>query len=156
VAENRSNNVILLPHRRRTRWRVVALRWGLHHDTNGSEPSPASTISDYDLHAFVDNALDPARRTRVQAFLARHPAVAADAAAYSRQNRMLRGLKRPPTPASPALSYLTTQLTDRLTRARFGRTAAYCVAAAVLALAIGLVISGEWVVMPHFAAAAGW
>ena len=156
MAENHATNVIVLPHRRRTRWRVGALRrWPLG-DTHGSEPPPASTISDYDLHAFVDNALDAGRRARVQAFLARHPAVAADAAAYSRQNRMLRGLKRSPTAVSPAQGYLAAQLAGRLTRARIARVAACCVAAAVIALAAGSLMTGDWGVVPHLVAAAGW
>ena len=155
VAENRSSNVIVLPYRRRTRWRVAAVRWWPHHDMHESELPPASTISDYDLHAFVDNALDAARRKRVQAFLAQHQAVAADAAAYSRQNCMLRALKRPPTPNSPALGYLAAQLAGRLRRARIVRVAACCVAATVLALAGWSFISADWVVLSHLVVAAG-
>lgn len=156
VAENRSSNVIVLPHRRRTRWRLAALRWWPHRDTHQPELPPASTISDYDLHAFVDNALDAVRRKRVQAFLAQHPALAADAAAYSRQNRMLRALKRPPKPSSPALGYLAVQLTFRLTRGRIARAAACCVAAAVIAFAGWSFISGDWVVVSRLIVAAGW
>ncbi|MGH6975046.1 MAG: anti-sigma factor family protein [Stellaceae bacterium] len=156
MAETRSSNVIVLPHRCRTRWRVTALRWWPHHDTHGPELPPASTISDYDLHAFVDNALDAERRKRVQAFFAQHPAVGAAAAAYSRQNRMLRALKRPPTLSSPALGYLAAQFVGRLTRARIAGLAACCVAAAVLALAGWSFISGDWVAVSHRIAAAGW
>lgn len=155
VAENRSSNVIVLPNRRHTRWRVAALRWWPHHETHRSELPPASTISDYDLHAFVDNALDAVRRRRVQAFLAQHPAVAADAAAYSRQNRMLRALKRPPKPSSPALEYLAVQLAGRLTRGRIARVAACCVAAAIIILAGWSILSGDWVVVSHRIVAAG-
>jgi len=156
VAEDRFSNVIVLPHRRRKRWRVSAVGWWPHHETHGPELPPASTISDYDLHAFVDGALDAGRRKRVKAFLAQHPAVAADIAAYSRQNRMLRALKRPSAPNSPALSYLATQFARRLTRRRIAGAAACGVTAAVLALAIWLFIAGEWVVVSHRIVAAGW
>src|SRR5487761_687932 len=154
VAENRSSNVIVLPRRRRTRLRVAAHRWRLQRDTRGSGLPPASAISDHDLHAFVDNALDGARRRRVQAFLLQHPAAAADAAAYFRQNRMLRALKRPPTPASPAPGYLAAQLAFRLARARIGRAAVCGAAAAVIAVVSWSLVSGGWVVVAHLILAA--
>src|SRR5690348_2936585 len=147
VARNRSSNVIVLPHRYQTRLRIAALRWRSHRDARacGSEVPPVSTISDYDLHAFVDNALDATRRTRVQAFFLQHPAAAADAAAYCRQNRMLRELKRPATPNAPALGYLAAQLAARLTCARIGRATAYGAAAVVIAVAAWVLVSGGWV-----------
>lgn len=134
---------------------VAALRWRLRRDVGGSALPPAATISDYDLHAFVDNALDGARRGRVQAFLLQHPAAAADAAAYSRQNRMLRALKPPSTPTSQALSYLAAQFAVRLTHARIGRAVACGVTAAVIAVIAWSLISGGWVVVPHPILAAG-
>jgi len=155
VAKNRSSNVIVLPRRYRTRLRIAALRWGSQHDACGSELPPPATISDYDLHAFVDNALDAARRARVQAFLLRHPAAAAEASAYSRQNRMLRALKRPPTPTSPMLGYLAAQLALRLMRARIGRVAVCGAAGAVIAVVTWSLVSGGWIVVPHLILAAG-
>lgn len=156
MAENRSSNVIKLPRQRRTRLQVATLRRRSRRDAGGSGLSPASAISDYDLlHAFVDNALDGARRARVQAFLLRHPAAAADAAAYVRQNRMLRALKRPPTPTSPALGYLATQFAFRLTRARIGRAAACSVAAAAIAVVAWWLVSGGWAIVPHLILTAG-
>lgn len=155
VAENRSSNVIVLPHRRRQRLRVAALRWSPRHDTRGSESPPASTISDYDLHAFVDNVLDGARRTRVQAFLAQHPAAAADAAAYFQQNRMLRALRRPSAPISPALSYLAAHFAFRLVQARIGRATIWSTVAAVFGAGAWLLVSGDWVVVPHLILATG-
>ena len=147
MAENRSSNVIKLPRQRRTRLRVVALRWQSYRDAGRPRLPPASTISDYDLHAFVDNALDGARRARVQTFLLQHPAAAADVAAYSRQNRMLRALKRPPT--SPAFAYLAAQFAFRLTRARIGRAAACGVTAAVIAVIAWSLVSGGWAALSH-------
>ncbi|HKR20813.1 MAG TPA: hypothetical protein VJS41_11795 [Stellaceae bacterium] len=155
MAKNRFSNVVVLPLPRRTRLRITALRWRSRRDARGSELPSASTISDYDLHAFVDNALDAPRRTRVQAFLLRHPAAAADAAAYSRQNRMLRELKRPVTPNAPALSYLAAQLAFRLTRARIGRAMAYGAATVAIVVATWVLVSGEWVAVPYLIWATG-
>ena len=155
MAKNRSSNVVFLPYRRRTRWWVTSLRWWRRNETHGTELPPASTISDYDLHAFVDNALDATRRKRVQAFLAQHPAAAADAAAYSRQNRTLRALKRPSKPNSPASGYLAAQLTGRLMRGRIARATACCVAIAAFALVAWSFISGDSLVVSHLIAA-GW
>ena len=50
------------------------------------------TVTDADLHAYVDNALDPARRVQVETYLADHPAAAEQVRAYQEQNRMLHGL----------------------------------------------------------------
>lgn len=155
MAENRSSNVIKLPRQRRTRLWVATLRRRSRRDAGGSGLSPASAISDYDLHAFVDNALDGARRAQVQAFLLRHPAAATDAAAYFRQNRMLRALKRPPTPTSPALGYLATQFAFRLTRARIGRAAACSVAAAAIAVVAWWLVLGGWAIVLHLILTAG-
>jgi len=155
VAENRSSNVIVLPRLRRARLRVTVRRWRLHRGSCESELPPASTISDYDLHAFVDNALDAPRRARVQAFLLRHPAAAADAAAYCQQNRTLRALKRPPTPCSPTLGYLAAQLARRLTRARIVRAVVYGAAAAVIAVVTWVLVAGGWIAVSHPIAAVG-
>lgn len=45
-----------------------------------------------DLHAYVDGALDPAGRARVEAYLQRHPEEAEKVADYTRQNQALRAL----------------------------------------------------------------
>ncbi len=52
------------------------------------------TISERDLHAYVDGLLDEGRCAAVEAYLVERPAVAARVADYKRQNRLLRRLDR--------------------------------------------------------------
>jgi anti-sigma factor RsiW len=52
------------------------------------------TISERDLHAYVDGLLDEGRCMAVEAYLVERPAEAARVADYKRQNRLLRGLGR--------------------------------------------------------------
>jgi anti-sigma factor RsiW len=49
----------------------------------------ARPIGDDDIHAYVDGALDPARRAEVEAWLAGNPDAAARAAFYARTNEAL-------------------------------------------------------------------
>lgn len=144
------NNVILLP-RRRTRPPIAGVRTLPLHRHPSQRVLPAEpTISDYELHAFVDDALDPVRRERVQIFLLRHPSVATDAAAYRHQNRLLREMRRERPSVSPAVGYLSAQFARRLVRARGGRVLAWGAAAVVLAAAVVSVLDGvDFVSMPH-------
>lgn len=48
------------------------------------------TVSDAELHAYVDGALAPARAAEVEAYLAEHPEDAARVTAYRQQIEMLR------------------------------------------------------------------
>ncbi len=62
------------------------------------------SISDEDLHSFVDGELDPARKKAMQVHLAASPADAARAEALRRQNEALRAafadtLSEPPSPS---------------------------------------------------------
>lgn len=52
------------------------------------------TISERDLHAYVDGLLDEGRCAAVEAYLVERPAEAARVADYRRQNRLLRRLGR--------------------------------------------------------------
>lgn len=52
------------------------------------------TISERDLHAYVDGLLDEERCAAVEAYLTERPAEAARVADYRRQNRLLRRLGR--------------------------------------------------------------
>lgn len=49
-------------------------------------------IAERDFHAYVDNHLDKRRRKAVEAYLARHAALAATVAAYRAQNAALAAL----------------------------------------------------------------
>ncbi len=51
-----------------------------------------SAITQDDLHAYVDGALDPAARARVEVHLQRHPEDGEKVEAYKRQNEALRAL----------------------------------------------------------------
>ncbi len=66
--------------------------------------NPSAAISEDDLHAFVDGALDEAVRAEVEAWLAAHPEDAARVAAWRRQNTELHavfdGVRDEPLPAS--------------------------------------------------------
>lgn len=152
------SNVIILP-RGRIRPPIGALRHLSPH--RGRRPAHASspaepTISDYELHAFVDDVLDPVRRERVQVFLLRHPNEAADVAAYRHQNRLLRELRRERSSPSPAVGYLIAQLARRLARARGGRMLAWGAAAVVLAATAVSVLDGvDIATVPHTILTAG-
>jgi anti-sigma factor RsiW len=60
-------------------------------------PRPAS-ISEDELHAYVDGLLPPARAVEVEAWLAQHPDKAADVALWQRQNEALTALFPPIAP----------------------------------------------------------
>jgi anti-sigma factor RsiW len=49
-------------------------------------------VTDTDLHAYVDSALDPIRHAQVEAYLDEHPAAAEKVRAYQEQNQLLHGL----------------------------------------------------------------
>ncbi len=148
---------IIVLSRRRTRSPILALRQlPFRHRLPSSATSPSeSTISEYELHAFVDNALDPVRRQRVQIFLGRHPSAAADAAAYRRQNRRLRELRRQRVMLSPAADYLAAQLAHRLALARGRRILAWSAAAVLVGMALAAWDGASLTTVPHVALTAG-
>jgi anti-sigma factor RsiW len=57
--------------------------------------SAHTPITDADLHAYVDGALEPARQREVEAWLATHPEAAASVARYREINDQLRALYDP-------------------------------------------------------------
>ena len=65
-------------------------------------------ITEDDLHAYVDQALEPERRAEVASYLNDHPDVAARVAAFATQREQLRGALAPianePLPAELNLS----------------------------------------------------
>jgi anti-sigma factor RsiW len=50
------------------------------------------SVSEHELHLYVDGQLDPARRPIIEAYLRRHPQEAARVRSYQRQNALLRDL----------------------------------------------------------------
>jgi anti-sigma factor RsiW len=97
-------------------------------------------ITEDDLHALVDEALDAARQAEVEAYLAQQPAVAARVEAYRRQRTALRDALAPvaaePVPAELNLARL-------IEARRQPRQARWHVAAAVT-LALGLGGGSGW------------
>lgn len=71
----------------------------------------AHPISDFDLHAYVDDALTPEMQAAVEDHLARHPADAERVAAYRAQKQALKALFRPvlDEPIPESLHALTVQ-----------------------------------------------
>ena len=99
-------------------------------------------ISEDDLHAYVDGALDSARRDDVEAYLAQHPDVADRIAGYRRQRSELRGALAPiaeePVPFDLNLARLVEMRMNRPRRSWRD------VAAALVLLMTGL--AGGWIV----------
>jgi len=98
-------------------------------------------ITEDDLQAHVDQALDPARRAEVDDYLARHPDVALRVAAYARQRDQLRAALAPVAeePVPPELG-LAQLLEARRAPRRWG---AWQLAAAAAVL-LGLGGFGGW------------
>ncbi len=98
-------------------------------------------IGENDLHAYVDQALDLARRAEVELYLGQHPDVAARVEGFVRQRADLRAALAPvaqePVPARLSVARLTEP--HRAANDNFWRSAA----AAVLLLGLGG--AGGWV-----------
>ncbi|MBV9755667.1 MAG: anti-sigma factor [Alphaproteobacteria bacterium] len=104
--------------------------------------APERPIAEEDLHAYVDDQLDPASRAAVARYLEQHPAVAERVAAYAAQAERLRAAfaARASEPIPPALN-LSRLLEQRLA----GRRHAWRLAASV-ALALGIGAGSGWVI----------
>ena len=74
-------------------------------------------ITEDDLHAYVDHALEPERRTEVATYLDEHPDVAKRIGAFADQRELLRAALAPvadePLPAELNLSRIIEQRTRR-------------------------------------------
>lgn len=96
-------------------------------------------ISEDDLHAFVDGALDPARESLVRRYLAAHPEAAGRVSDYAAQREALRQALAPiaeePVPSALNLDRL-------LAERRQPRRASWPIAAACASLVVG--IAGGW------------
>lgn len=109
------------------------------------------TISDGDLHAYVDGVLDEARRAAVEAHLATHPDRAVEVDVWRRQNETLRALYHP-AGEEAVPSRLGSYRIDRDLRMASGRRWRMAAAAVVLIALGGL---GGWYGRDLFALAPG-
>ncbi|HUK00485.1 MAG TPA: anti-sigma factor [Stellaceae bacterium] len=97
-------------------------------------------ITEEDLHAYVDDALDAVRRGEVEAYLARHPDAAARVSAFAEQRQALRSALAPfaEEPVPPELDLARIIAARRRPSRSLWRSAA----AAVLLFALGA--AGGW------------
>lgn len=102
---------------------------------------PERSVSERELHAYVDNQLDAARRPFVDLYLAEHPDEAKRVAFYQRQRAILRSLVASPD-ARPIPPYLHV---DRIVE-RLGIQRMHWRLAAAIVLGIGLGGIGGWYV----------
>ncbi len=104
-------------------------------------------ITEVDLHAYVDAALDPERRAEVETYLARHPDIADRIHGYTEQQTLLREALDPiaeePVPPELNLAQLIESAQMTGMRHRPSRLALWRIAAAVL-LVFGLGSSSGW------------
>jgi anti-sigma factor RsiW len=98
-------------------------------------------ITEEDLHAYVDRALEPERQAEVAAYLDNHPDVAKRIGAFSDQRDLLRAALAP-IAEEPLPSRLT--LSRIIDSRRRRRSPAWLAAAAVVLLSIGSL--GGWLV----------
>jgi anti-sigma factor RsiW len=96
-------------------------------------------ITEDDLHAYVDAALDPTRRTEIDVYLDAHPDVAVRVQGYVRQRADLRAALRPiaEEPVPPELNLARMVEMRRRTTVGWWRAMA-----AVLLLCLGA--AGGW------------
>lgn len=96
------------------------------------------SVSEHELHLYVDGQLDPARRPVVEAYLRRHPEEAARVRSYQHQNALLRDLfsELGGVPARAG----TAKLARRIDR-RLGRPCSLGLPARVAWMILGLVIA---------------
>lgn len=83
---------------------------------------PDRSITEDELHAYVDDRLTPARRKAVEAWLAEHPTEAAEVAGWQAQNVAIRDAFG----TTPAVGLTERAMVERLSKRRpfrFGRSA---------------------------------
>lgn len=101
---------------------------------------PERPIAEEDLHAYVDDRLDPSARASVAGYLERNQVAAERAAAYAAQIERLKAAfsLRAAEPIPPALNL------SRLIEQRLAERRAPWRAAATVVLAVGLGAAGGW------------
>ena len=93
-------------------------------------------ITEYDLHAYADGALEEAARAAVEAHIAQNPAAAADVSCWRRQNEALRKLYGNGA-AGPVPSRLDAYRIERESRTKTGHWLRMAAAAMLLVAAGG-------------------
>lgn len=110
-------------------------------------------ITDIDLHAYVDDQLDPGRRIEVEDYLARHPQAAAAVMADLRTRDALRLLLRDKeTALPPAMIQAARRLDHKLVRQRIVRKLPQA-AAMLLIGALSWIAGDTWGDFPSTAVA---
>lgn len=105
--------------------------------TDKDEMAPQfKTITDADLHAFVDGQLDPERRALVARFLKAHPERAAEVANWQHQNEAIDALFGPVGAETVPTRLSAHRISRTITRERHG--AWRQIAATFLTVGIGL------------------
>ncbi|MHA6642325.1 anti-sigma factor family protein [Mesorhizobium sp. A623] len=107
-------------------------------------------ITEHDLHAYADGALDGPARAAIEAYLAENPLAAEDIDGWRRQNETLHALYGH-VAAEPVPARLNVYRIERESRIRTGRWSRMA-AAAVLLLAVGT--AAGWYGRDFFAPAA--
>ena len=102
-----------------------------------------ATITETDLHAYVDGALDPRRRALVDRYLAEHPVEAERVAAWERQNETLGALYRHIGDEPVPTRLDVHRIADAHATTRNTRPWRSMATAAALCLAVGL--AGGWI-----------
>lgn len=113
---------------------------------SSNKPQAPAQVVEEDLHAFVDDALEPARRREVQDYLDRTPEAAATVARFAAQRQLLRsGLAHIADEPIPDRLRLDRMVAEHDRRGLRGRSPhwAWQMAASVL-LALGIGAFGGW------------
>jgi anti-sigma factor RsiW len=104
---------------------------------------PGPPVSDDELHAYIDGALDPARRLAVATYLATHPREAARAEAFRAQREGIHALFGHILD-QPVPERLHAPLLRRSARAFWRRIACAVGAASAVLVLVVVLSSGSW------------
>ena len=110
--------------------------------TGGRDQMPPLPVADWELHAFVDGALDRREASRVADYLAARPDEAARVEAYRKQNIALALLYRSMPLPPVSFERLTDRVSLELRRRRQARALSWFAGFALLIVA--LACAGVW------------
>jgi anti-sigma factor RsiW len=105
--------------------------------------------TEYELHAFIDDELDPARRAEIDAILRDDPLLAARVAAYQSDRDLLRmalgGIAQEPLPSAWAARIEAAMIPRRKIVPKVVMTRRFALAASVaLVASAGVVVRWQW------------